>query len=196
MSISKPRILREQITWKPNLIWRTREDLLMEVTTKQDLRGWEGTREGTGEGAGRKGKYKWILKLLSVPGPLPWSLQGESTGGARGEFWIWDRVLWNSRMFLPAPVCLFPAHLPSLHYVIVMARSSNLSHPASRGTHWVKILSFSRMMLNVLNHNCHQPKMEKLYTVNKNKTRSWLWLRPWTPYCQIQTEIEESRENH
>ena len=41
-----------------------------------------------------------------------------------------------------------------------------------------------------------QPKMEKLYTVNKNKTRSWLWLRPWTPYCQIQTEIEESRENH
>ena len=32
-----------------------------------------------------------------------------------------------------------------------------------------------------------QSKMEKLYTVNKNKTRSWLWLRSWTPYCQIQT---------
>ena len=32
-----------------------------------------------------------------------------------------------------------------------------------------------------------QPKMEKLFTVSKNKTRSWLWLRPWTPYCQIQT---------
>ena len=31
-----------------------------------------------------------------------------------------------------------------------------------------------------------QPKMEKLYTVNKNKTRSWLWLRSWTLYCQIQ----------
>ena len=31
-----------------------------------------------------------------------------------------------------------------------------------------------------------QPKMEKLYTVSKNKTRSWLWLRTWTPYCQIQ----------
>ena len=31
---------------------------------------------------------------------------------------------------------------------------------------------------------------------SKNKTRSWLWLRSWTPYCQIQTEIEESRENH
>ena len=41
-----------------------------------------------------------------------------------------------------------------------------------------------------------QPKMEKLYTVNKNKTRSWLWPRSWTPYYQIQTQIEESRENH
>ena len=32
-----------------------------------------------------------------------------------------------------------------------------------------------------------QPKMEKLYTVSKNKTGSWLGLRSWTPYCQIQT---------
>ena len=32
-----------------------------------------------------------------------------------------------------------------------------------------------------------QSKMEKLYRVSKNKTRSWLWLRSWTPYCQIQT---------
>ena len=32
-----------------------------------------------------------------------------------------------------------------------------------------------------------QPKMEKFYTVSKNKTGSWLWLRSWTPYCQIQT---------
>ena len=30
----------------------------------------------------------------------------------------------------------------------------------------------------------------------KNKTRRWLWLRSWTPCCQIQTEIEESREKH
>ena len=32
-----------------------------------------------------------------------------------------------------------------------------------------------------------QPKMEKLYTVSKNKTGSWLWLWSWTPYHQIQT---------
>ena len=36
--------------------------------------------------------------------------------------------------------------------------------------------------------------MEKLYTVSKNKTRSSLWLRSWTPYCQIQTQIEDSRK--
>ena len=32
-----------------------------------------------------------------------------------------------------------------------------------------------------------QPKMEKLYIVNKNKARGWLWLRSWTPYYQIQS---------
>ena len=31
-----------------------------------------------------------------------------------------------------------------------------------------------------------QPNLEKLYTVSINKTRSWLWLRSWTHYCQIQ----------
>ena len=30
-----------------------------------------------------------------------------------------------------------------------------------------------------------QPKVEKVYIVSKNKTGSWLWLRSWTPYCQI-----------
>ena len=32
-----------------------------------------------------------------------------------------------------------------------------------------------------------QLKMEKLYTVSKNKTRNWLWPRSWTPYFQIRT---------
>ena len=40
-----------------------------------------------------------------------------------------------------------------------------------------------------------KPKIEKLYTVSKNKTGDWLWFRSWTPYWQIPTEIEESREN-
>ena len=49
-------------------------------------------------------------------------------------------------------------------------------------------------------HGCHQmvnteirliiffaAKVEKLYTVSKTKTGSWLWFKSWTPYCQIQT---------
>ena len=32
-----------------------------------------------------------------------------------------------------------------------------------------------------------QLKMDKLYTVSKNKIWSWLWLRSWTLCCQIQT---------
>ena len=31
--------------------------------------------------------------------------------------------------------------------------------------------------------------MVKFYTVSKNKTGSWLWLRSWTPNYKIQTEI-------
>ena len=31
-----------------------------------------------------------------------------------------------------------------------------------------------------------QPKMEKLYTVNKNKTWNALWLISYAPYCKIQ----------
>ena len=38
--------------------------------------------------------------------------------------------------------------------------------------------------------------MEKLYTVSKNKIRTWLWLKSWNPYHQIQTYIEDGKENH
>ena len=30
------------------------------------------------------------------------------------------------------------------------------------------------------------PKMETLYTVSKNKTWIWLWLRSWALYCKLQ----------
>ena len=36
-----------------------------------------------------------------------------------------------------------------------------------------------------------QPKMEKLYTVSKNKTGSWLWLRSWTPYFQFRLKLKK-----
>ena len=36
-----------------------------------------------------------------------------------------------------------------------------------------------------------QPNMEKLYTVSKNKTRSWLWFSSWTPYCKIRLKLKK-----
>ena len=50
---------------------------------------------------------------------------------------------------------------------------------------WMDITKWSILKLDWL--YSLQPKMEKFYTVSKNKTGSWLWLRSWTPYCQIQT---------
>ena len=39
--------------------------------------------------------------------------------------------------------------------------------------------------------------MKKLYTVSKNKTWSWLWLRSWAPYLLQNSGLnEESRKNH
>ena len=36
-----------------------------------------------------------------------------------------------------------------------------------------------------------QPKMEKLYTVSKNKTGSWLWLRSWTPIAKFRLKLKK-----
>ena len=36
-----------------------------------------------------------------------------------------------------------------------------------------------------------QPKMEKLYIVSKNKTRSWLWLKSWTPYAKFRLKLKK-----
>ena len=36
-----------------------------------------------------------------------------------------------------------------------------------------------------------QPKMEKLYTVSKHKTRSWLWLRTQTPDSKFRLKLKK-----
>ena len=38
--------------------------------------------------------------------------------------------------------------------------------------------------------------MEKLYTISKNKTGSWLKLRLWTPYCNIRLKLKKVGKNH
>ena len=36
-----------------------------------------------------------------------------------------------------------------------------------------------------------QPKMEKLYTVSKNKIGRWLWLRSWTPFAKFRLKLKK-----
>ena len=39
-----------------------------------------------------------------------------------------------------------------------------------------------------------QPKIEKFYTVNKKKTRSWLWLKSWAPYwITVDTKLKSCK---
>ena len=40
-----------------------------------------------------------------------------------------------------------------------------------------------------------QPKMEKLYTFSKNKTRSRLWLRSWTAYWKFRLKLKKVGES-
>ena len=48
---------------------------------------------------------------------------------------------------------------------------------------------------NQIDHILCSQRWRSSIQSKKTKTRSWLWLRSWTPYYQIQTQIEESREN-
>ena len=36
-----------------------------------------------------------------------------------------------------------------------------------------------------------QPHMEKHYTVSKNRTRGWLWLRSWTPIAKFRLKLKK-----
>ena len=72
--------------------------------------------------------------------------------------------------------------------VLPRGHTSHIKHPLP--TTQEKILHMDITRWSILRSDwlySLQPKMEKLYTVSKNKTGSWLWLRSWTPYCQIQT---------
>ena len=61
--------------------------------------------------------------------------------------------------------------------------------PTQKKTPYMNIARWSTLKTDWL--YSLQPKMEKLYTVSKNKIGSWLWLRSWTPYCKIQIKLKK-----
>ena len=92
------------------------------------------------------------------------------------QIWSWNTE-WSrakTNRVLPRKCTGHSKHsLPTTQEKTLYMDITRWSTPKSE---WLLIIDYSL-----------QPKMEKLYTVSKNKTRSWLWLRPWTPYCQICT---------
>ena len=96
-----------------------------------------------------------------------------------------SRNTWNNRHIWPWSTEWSRA---KANRVLPREHTGDSKHPlptTQEKTLHMNIIRWSTPKLDWL--DSLQPKMEKLYTVSKNKTRSWLWLRPWTPYCQIQT---------
>ena len=60
-------------------------------------------------------------------------------------------------------------------------------HPLSTTQETTLHMNISRLSILKSDWLCSlQLKVEKIYKVSKNKTRSWLWLRSWAPYWQNQ----------
>ena len=96
-----------------------------------------------------------------------------------------SRVTWSNRQVWPWSTKWSRAKDNS--FAKRMPSSNNTRDDSTHGHHQM-VSTKIRLIIS-----CHS-KMEKLYTVSQNKTRIWLWLRSWTPYCKIQTLIEENRE--
>ena len=115
----------------------------------------------------RSATAPWKLQLFIIE---DWSAKVESqeTPGVTGKFGLGLQNEAGQRLIECCQentlvITLFQQHKRSLHMEIT-------KWPTPKSD-WLYSL---------------QPKMEKLYTVSKNKTWSWLALRSWTPYCQIQ----------
>ena len=121
----------------------------------------------------------WLNSYLLVLNSILRSLEGSM-----------QMILWTSVGRFKSSISLYPLFFIFRSYYSgkhplpttqEMTLHMDITRCSIRKSHWLYSL---------------QLKMQNLYKVSKNKTRSWLWLRSWTPYCQIQTKIEESRENH
>ena len=81
------------------------------------------------------------------------------------------------------------------YYYFCSKRTGHSKHPLATTQEKILHMDFTRW--STPKSDCLyslQPKMEKLYTVSKNKTVSWLWLRSWTPYCQFRLKLKKVGE--
>ena len=127
--------------------------------------------------------WKWKVEVKSLSRvwlfTAPWTAAHQappSMGFSRQEY--------RSGVPLPSPIWW----IVSYYRVFRTECTGHSKHPlptTQEKTLNMDITRWSTLKLDWL--YSLQPKIEKLYTVSKNKTGIWLWLRSWTPYCQIQT---------
>ena len=137
-------------------------------------------------------KWKWSHSVVS-DAATPWTAAYQaspSLGFSRQEHWSGvplpsSRNTWSNRQIWPWNTEWSRA---KTNRVLPRKCTGHSKHPlptTQEKTLHMDITRWSTPKSDWL--YSLQPKMEKLYTVNKNKTRSWWWLRSWNPYCQTQT---------
>ena len=106
--------------------------------------------------------------------------------GFAGFSWLAMRYQFSSVVFNP----LWPHGLqhtrPSCLTVLPRERTGHSKHPLPTTQEKILHMDITRWSIPKSDWLYALQKMEKIYTVSKNKTRSWLWLRSWTPYCKEQ----------
>ena len=71
-----------------------------------------------------------------------------------------------------------------MHWSYQTPSSNNTREDSTHGHHQMATLKLDWLY-------SLQPKMEKLCTVSKNKTSSWLWLRSWTPMAKFRLKLKK-----
>ena len=133
--------------------------------------------------------WKWKVKLLATPWTVAYQAP-PSMGFSRQKYWSgmplpFPRDTWSNRQIWP---WITEWSRAKAKRVLPRECTGHSKHPlptTQEKTLHMDITRWSTLKSGWL--YSLQPKMEKLYTVDKNKTRSWLWLRSGNPYCQIQT---------
>ena len=80
------------------------------------------------------------------------------------------------KVFIEMNKCWILSFFPALFDIIIHFHSKQPLPTTHEKTLHMDIANWSTPKSDWL--YSLQPKMDKLYTVSKNKTRSWLWLRP------------------
>ena len=107
----------------------------------------------------------------------------------RWGWWGWSTSMTYSGRKCGSSHCSRLAVWQVVSWTLLLGISSTSNFPSGNwvnhgfwfGSKWYGDESNSDWLYSL------QWKMKELYTVSKNKTGGWLWLRSWTPFCQIQT---------